>query len=422
MRIVHLLRKYNPAEWGGTETAIQRLFEGLQQQGVRSIVYCPRIEVDGSVEDPLRAAGCQVERFKAFVPIWGISEQEKHQLISVGGNLMSFDLLPALWGQRDISVVHTHALGRIGAIGRSFARRRNLPLVVTIHGGVLDLPAQLKDSFHHPIRRGWEWGRIFGLLLRSRGLMEEADAIVTCNPKEAALWQERFPKKRVLVQPHGVPMGRYQEDHRAAARAAFPNLADKQILLSIGRIDSVKNQIWLIEQAPVMFQKHKDTLLVLAGACTDEAYGKLIRQRIRELGLGERIVLTGGLPPADPRLLGLFQQAEVLLLASVSETFGLVLLEAWAAGTAVIASRTSGASALIKPGVNGWLFDLGEPASFHRAVDRTLSEAGLRDRLAACGGELVASEYNTEVLAARMKTLYESLIQEKHEIRHFARR
>src|SRR5206468_2636620 len=139
----------------------------------------------------------------------------------------------------------------------------------------------------------------------------------------------------------------------AAVRAAFPNLVGKRILLSIGRIDSVKNQLWLVEQAPAIFAEHPETVLVLAGACTEAEYGKLVEKRIRELGLEERVVLTGGMPPGDPRLVGLFQQAEVLLLSSVSETFGLVLLEAWAAGTAVISSRTSGASALIKPGVNG---------------------------------------------------------------------
>ena len=44
MRIAHLLRKYNPAEWGGTESVIQQLFEGLRRHGAESIVYCPRLE------------------------------------------------------------------------------------------------------------------------------------------------------------------------------------------------------------------------------------------------------------------------------------------------------------------------------------------------------------------------------------------
>jgi hypothetical protein len=81
VRVAHVLRKYNPAEWGGTETAIQRLCEGLLQQGVHSIVYSPEIDCKSHVEDPLRSVGCQVERFKAFVPIWGISKNEKRQLV-----------------------------------------------------------------------------------------------------------------------------------------------------------------------------------------------------------------------------------------------------------------------------------------------------------------------------------------------------
>ena len=73
MRVVHLLRKFNPAEWGGTETAIQRLLEGLRAQGVSSVVYCPRLDTACPERDPLVEAGYRVERFSAFVPVLGIS-------------------------------------------------------------------------------------------------------------------------------------------------------------------------------------------------------------------------------------------------------------------------------------------------------------------------------------------------------------
>src|SRR3954464_13019301 len=139
MRIAHLLRKYNPAEWGGTETVIHQLFEGLRREGVGSEVYCPNLaNGDGTqVHDPLVAAGCVVRRFRACVPIWGISEEQKRQMISVGGNLMSFDLIRALWTAKP-TLIHSYALGRIGGIGLTIARRRKIPFVVTVHGGVYD--------------------------------------------------------------------------------------------------------------------------------------------------------------------------------------------------------------------------------------------------------------------------------------------
>ena len=420
MTVVHVLRKYNPAEWGGTESALQRLFAGLRPTGVNNLVYCPRGPVVPS-QDPLAQSGCTIKRFRACVPIWGISREQKQQMIAVGGNLLSFDLLAALWRESEISVMHTHALGRLGGIALSAAKTRRVPCVVTIHGGVLDIPDQLKESFEQP-SGGFEWGKLFGLLLQSRRVLADADAVITCNAREADRLQEKFPGKRVHVQPHGVPIDTFAYDHKARADEAFPALRNKQLLLCVGRIDPVKNQLWLVERMPAITRSHPDVLLVLAGACTDEKYGEMVRRRIRELALDERVILTGGFGPGDSRLIGLMQRSLAVLLPSISETFGLVILEAWAAGTAVISSGTSGASALIRPGQNGWLFELESPESFLRAIDELLANHPLRQRMAAAGHQLARSQYDTSVVAGKVRDLYGQLIEEKNALRHSARR
>src|SRR5579871_2560021 len=240
MRTVHLLRKYKPAEWGGTETAIQRLFDGLREHAVESIVYCPFAKKGGAT-DPLAHGGYRVERYRAFMPIVGIPSERRQQIISVGGNLMSLDLAVRLLRERGISIIHTHTLGRLGGIARVVARRRNVPLVITIHGGVLDLPADMKKDFNEPIG-GWEWGKVFGFMLQSRRLFPDADAIITCNENEAGLLREQYPGKRIVVQAHGVPLALYQADQREHALAAFPETRGKQILLCVGRLDPIKNQ------------------------------------------------------------------------------------------------------------------------------------------------------------------------------------
>jgi len=412
MQTIHLLRKYNPAQWGGTETAVQRLFDGLRDQGVASVVYCPRL-VEEPDQDPLQASGHVVRRYRAFVPVAGISQQRKRQLIALGGNLMSFELIRALWQEPKPSIIHTHTLGRIGGIGLTIAKRRRLPFVVTIHGGVFDLPVGIKKSLDAPKATGLEWGKVFGYLLQSHRLFQDADAIIACNEKEAALLRGRYPTRRVVVQGHGVPLSLYRKDQREAARDAFPIIRGKRVLLSVGRIDPIKNQHWLLEQAPEIFRKHPRTILVLAGSCTNESYGEALRAKIIALGLQDRVLLTGGLPPNDPRLIGLFQEAEVLLLPSLAETFGLVILEAWATGTMVLSSRTSGAASLLRNGQNGWFFDLEQPESFHQALVQTLSRPDLAKRLVGCGVEAVSRDYNLAVLADRMKNLYEGLIEEK---------
>src|SRR5437660_11992148 len=131
MRVVHLLRKYNPAEWGGTETAILRLFDGLRQHRVTSVAYGPRVE-NGAAPDPLLEGGFAVKRFNACVPIWGISRQQKHQLIAVGCNLMSFDLLARRLREPNVCVMHTYTLVRLGRITSTSARFRRIPFVLTL--------------------------------------------------------------------------------------------------------------------------------------------------------------------------------------------------------------------------------------------------------------------------------------------------
>ena len=415
MHVAHLLRKYNPAEWGGTETVMQQLCDGLRAHGVESVIYCPAIP-NTSLRDPLAEAGCEVKRFRAYVPILGISPEQRRQMVSVGGNLLSFDLLRMLWAERRFSVIHSHTLGRIGGVGLTIARRKRLPFVLTIHGGVYDLPESMRKAFHAPVANGWEWGKAFGMLVRARQVINEADAIITCNPREAQLIRERHPNRLVRVQPHGVPARIYAVDHRDSALAAFPAIRGRDVVLSLGRIDPVKNQRWVVEQMPELLQRHPRLLLVLAGACTDEGYGEALERRIEDLGLRSHVLVTGKLPPADPRLIGLLQRARVCMLQSISETFGLVILEAWAAGTPAISSRSSGPSALIEQGRNGWLFDLEHQESFHEVIDIALDNEEARSRVIAAGRERVVADYDTAVLAGRMKNLYQQLHEEKHAL------
>jgi len=411
MRVAHLLRKLDPSEWSGTEMAIQRLFDGLRCNGVDPVVYCPKL-AQGNGKDPLASSGFEVQRYKAFVPVLGLSGQRRRQLLSVGGNLMSFDLISSLWRERNLAVMHAHTLGRIGGIALTIAKQRQVPFVVTIHGGVLDLPDKIKKSFNTPMDRGWEWGKLFGVLFQSHRLFCDADAILTCNAKEAALLQEQFPKKRVVVQPHGVPFEVYQLDQRQAALTAFPQIRDRQVLLCLGRIDPIKNQSWLLSQAAIAFKRYPRAMLVLAGPCTNEPYGEQIQKRILEPDLQGRVLLTGGLPPNDPRVVGLLQLSAALVLASLSETFGLVILEAWAAGTPVLSARTSGPAALIQNGHNGWLFDLDQPSTFQQALGCVLEEPGVAKEMAS-RGTAVSEQYSVNALAAKLKALYQELIEQR---------
>lgn len=411
MRVAHVLRKYDPREWGGTETAICHLLQGLSGQGVESGVYCPAITGDAG-PDPLAATGAAIQRFRAFLPIAGLSEQQRRQLIAVGGNLMSFDLAQRLLRERNLSLLHLHALGRLGGIGRTVARLRRIPYVASIHGGLFDLPEQTFRELEALRANGIEWGRVFGILLGARNVIRDAAAVFTLNSAEAQKCQRQFPKKRVVQMPHGIPVDAYEAGAREAAYTAFPALRGRRVLLVVGRIDPVKNQAWVVEQFAEIRRRHPAAMLVLAGALTDEAYGRQLDNAIACAGGSAHILTTGGLPPRDPRLIGLMQLAEALVVPSLSETFGLVIMEAWSAGAPVIASRTSGAVEIVREDDNGFMFALDHPDQFHFAVDTVLANPKVARAMAARGRELVARNYDVGVVAGRVKAVYEEVIRE----------
>jgi len=373
MRAVHLLRKFNPDQWGGTETAIQRLLDGLREHYVTPIVYCPRLE-EGVIEDPLVLPGCRVQRFNAFVPVLGISKKRRRQLISVGGNLMSFDLISSLWREEDVSIIHTHTLGRIGGIALTVAKQREIPFVVTIHGGVLDLPDEVKKSFDAPHNSGWEWGKLFGLIFQSHRLFRDADAIIGCNENEANLLRQKYPSKRVLVQAHGVPLALYGDRFAALVRtddhwSLEEELAGRQTPTHFGLILEELGIAFIAAQSPQ------------AKGRIERMWAVLQDRLVAELRLGDVVRLH---PPVSRTVLAdWYRAADVVAVPSYSESFGLVALEAQACGTPVLAARVGGLCTAVRDGVTGLLVDGHDPALWARRLGGLLDDPIRRSAMEA---------------------------------------
>jgi glycosyltransferase involved in cell wall biosynthesis len=102
-----------------------------------------------------------------------------------------------------------------------------------------------------------------------------------------------------------------------------------------------------------------------------------------------------------------------VIVPSLSETFGLIILEAWAAHAPALSTRTSGALSLVEENENGHLFDLKNEAEFDHALQRVLESPAHARRIAENGYTLAAQEYDSLILSRRMKNLYEELIRER---------
>ncbi|OYW77337.1 MAG: hypothetical protein B7Z37_04640 [Verrucomicrobia bacterium 12-59-8] len=410
MQIAHILRKYEPAQWGGTETAVLRLIQGLQTHGVESAIHAPRHSQPFD-RDPMSDSGIHVHPYHAFAPVIGISSRQREELVSWGGNLFSFDLITHLL-RDNADVIHSHALNRLAGIGLRVARWKKIPHVITLHGGALDVPSEVNTKLIAPLQGGFEWGKALGAVVKSRQVLELTDAIFTCNPREAELLQQKYPGQRIIVQPHSVPAAQYAVDHRAAALKAYPQIAGRDLIVTVARLDPAKNLPWLVRQLPEIKRRHPRAMLVLIGAGTTQHVVEDLNREIVRLGLQNDVLLTGGLPSGSPQLIGLIQHARVFALSSTAEPFGIVILEAWAAGTPVVSSRTSGASSLITHGETGLLFDLEKPNTFHLAIDAMFNDVMLHRDLCANARARVLADFDVPSIAARVAKVYGELREE----------
>lgn len=412
MQASHILRKYDPAQWGGTETAVQRLVQGLQTHGISSVVHAPQNAGPDGI-DPLRDAGAKIQRYRAFVPVLGISAAQRDALVSWGGNLFSFELFRQLRASRS-KVMHSHALNRIAGISLMAARTLGVPHVITLHGGALDIPDEVNAQLTAPLKGGFEWGKALGALVRSRHVLQNTDAVFTCNPREAALLQAKYPRQRIIVQPHSVPAAQYAVDSRAAALKAYPQIADRDLIVKVARLDPAKNLPWLVRQLPAIKRRHPRAMLVLIGAGTTQSVVEELHREIARLGLANDVLLTGGLESGCAELIGLIQSARLFVLCSTAEPFGIVILEAWAAGTPVLSSRTSGPASLIEHGRTGLLFDVDQIADFHSGIDTLMMNNKLHRHLSSEALDHVRAEYDVPTVAARVARVYEELVEAKN--------
>lgn len=318
-----------------------------------------------------------------------------------------------LYRDTNINIVHSHALGRIGAVACQVARWRKIPFVLHIHGGLFSLSKEMAAILQKPAQKGYDLGRLYGLLVGSHHLISNADAILTMNPIETNKVLERYPQKKVITTFCPVDGRRFQSNFRSLVIKEYPNLKSKKIILHVGRMDPQKNQRWLLEQIPEIRKRYPDIMVVFVGDVSDESYFRSMENDIKQLDIDDCVTIIKGLPTDDPRLIGLYQIADVFVLPSIEESFGIVLLEAMVAGTITIASRMPGPSRLIDHGHNGWLFDLDEPSSFRRVLDASLTEEKLCVSMCCEAKKRAIEMYDVTIHSQTMMSLYEQLISEK---------
>jgi glycosyltransferase involved in cell wall biosynthesis len=410
-QIIHVPRRFVAHEWGGTETVITEIARQQQAAG-----HAPKIVTSMALSTQHREtiSGIPVERHRYCYPFFGLSLADKAALDKKGGNLLSLPLFASLLTQRDVRLYHAHSLKRLGGTVATAARLRRKPFVVSLHGGVFDVPAAELGTMTRPIEGKFEWGRAFGALFRSRHLLEDADMVICVGQSEHDAARKKLSHDRIAYLPNGVDSAKFRQGDGARFRARHGIPQDSFLVLNISRIDSQKNQQVLLEAFAKLAKQDLDARLVLIGPETQPDYAARLRQRTAELGLKERVQILPGLRHDNPALLDAYQACDVFVLPSMHEPFGIVVLEAWSAGKPVITSRVGGLKTLIDHERTGLFFE--DEAQLASQLLKLHTSPYLRRQLAEAGQQEAETHYDWRRIHDRQETLYQQA--EAHHLSH----
>jgi len=402
VKIAQVMRRFTLEKWGGTETVVFNLSRELIRRGIESPIYCTDMFSKPGRET---VDGVPVNRFRYCFPWFGLSAEAKARLRLKGGSPLSLSLFFALLREKNLSLIHTHIQHRMGGIARTVAQLRSIPYVVSIHGGHFTIPDDQNEAMQDPFRGKLEWGKLFGWLFGARRTLADADAVLCVGENEYREVQSRFPDKSVHYIPNGVEVDRFRQADPAPFREAFGFNANDKLLLCLSRIDYQKNQLLLVDAFTDFAASHPEWKLVLIGPVTVEAYHRRILEAVEQAGLKDRVCILPGLKPDDPLLPSAYKAADLFVLPTSHEPFGIVILEAWAAGTPVIATRIGGIPGFSAHEVNLLHFEDRDRTGLRAQMERMAGDPEFRARLVRAAAEEV-KKYDWSAIAEKVLTVY----------------
>jgi len=404
MKIAHVVRRFTFQEWGGTENVVWNSALTLKKLGVESeILATSALDKNG---EEVRE-GIMVRRFPYFYPYFPLPEHDRREMDKKGGNPFSFQLYKYLIEQ-DFDLIHIHSGARIAQMSIKAAKKKKIPCIMSLHGGFVDVPQKEMQELIAPMAHKLPYGGIIERILGwSKDLMAGIDGVICVGRNEYEKLSAKYPQKLVVHLPNGVDTNKFNRPKSSLpdCRTLWGIPSDARLILCVSRLDYQKNQLQLVHLLSELQKRGDKAHVLLIGPPTAKWYEEEIRHQATELGVAEHLTIIPGLSPDDPLLLGAYKTADVFILPSQHEPFGIVVLEAWSAGIPVIGSNVGGLSFLIKDGINGLQFEQGNDEALLATYDKLFETNGLKDALVKQAYEDVEG-YSWESVAQSLLGIY----------------
>ncbi len=270
-------------------------------------------------------------------------------------------------------VINAHATFPAGYVALKNKTYSNTPLVITPHGEDIHVIPEI----NHGLRLIPEVAnKIDKVVNGAERLTAISESVVM------SLQAANAPVNRIVDIPNGVDFTRFSSEQTLQIRERFGISPAKRILLTVGNYVRRRGHEELIESMRYIVDGNSDAHLVIVGRGTE-----VLQARIIDLGLLDHITLTGAIAPIESDsgvedvVAALYRDSEIYVapgMSEGSEGLSLALLDAMAAGSAIVATEISGNRDVIVDGKNGLLVSPGESEALAKAVLHMLSQKDLQ--------------------------------------------
>ena len=293
---------------------------------------------------------------------------------------------------RGIDLLHTHS---------------NRPNVVGRMAATLFRASRLAVVSHYHNQYDDKWERDPAMLSLEKRLAASTHAMIAVSESVRTHVASRIgvDEGRIDVVPNGVDASAFAGADRAAARAALGLDPSRPTVGVVGRITEQKGQEDFVEAALQLAIERPAPMFVMVGFAEDAALQQRLRQRIAVFGLSDRIRFLGN----RDDMANVYAALDLVVAPSRWEGFGMMLVEAMAAGRPIVAARAGAIPEIVRDGVSGLLVEPRDPAALGAAIARLLDDPARREAMGA-RGRIDSERFGWSRCVERTALVYESAL------------
>lgn len=358
-----------------------------------------------TLRDELRRTG---HRVVVVAPDYGAAADDEDDVIRMpairhfNGSEFSVELpipgaLHAALAGLHPDIVHSHHPFLLGASALRVARLKGVPLAFTFH--------TMWEHYAHYLWDGSSWLKRFASAL-AVGYAGLADVVFAPSASVRTYLLEKGVRSPIAVAPTGIDWESWRAGDGARFRWAAGIPQDAPVIGYLGRLALEKNLEFLARCAALFLRKRTDARFLVVG---DGPQRPAVRAILEAAGLGGRMHETGALVGAALR--DAVRAMDAMVFASKSETQGLVLAEAMAAGVPVVALDAPGSRDIVLDRINGRLVQGENPQAFVEAIEWILERRASRSGALQEQCLATARRYSIERTAERALRIYDRCVR-----------